>query len=190
MQPTKARTRRIKFWLHLANAYFSRYKYPFLATLITILAVVYSSTRLWPKITRSNIVTIGYIGTYTLETVPAEILSLATQSLIATNPAGRPTPSLASHWTVSEDGKTYIIFLKDNLRWHDGTQVDAKDITIAIENVQITALNNKAIQIKLPNPIASFPTVLNKPVFKTKSFYGTGEFRITQIDQMDNVIKK
>src|SRR3989338_4752403 len=115
MQPTKARTRRLKFWLHLANAYFSRYKYPFLATLITILAVVYSSTRLWPKITRSNIVTIGYIGTYTLETVPAEILSLATQSLIATDQAGRPTPSLASHWTVSEDGKTYIIFLKDNL---------------------------------------------------------------------------
>lgn len=190
MQLPKTKVRRIKFWLHLTWAYVLRYKYPFLITLLTLLTVIYTATRLWPQITRNNIVTIGYVGTYTLETIPSEVLNLVTQSLITIDQNGRPIPSLASHWTVSDDGKTYVVFLKDNLKWHDNTLVDAKDITIAIENVQITALNNKAIEFKLPNPIASFPTALDKPVFKSKSFYGTGEYRISQIEKTEDLIQK
>lgn len=190
MRVLKTKTRRLKFWLHLTSAYVARYKYWALALILSILLGMYAASRLWPKIARSNVLTIGYVGNYTLETVPTEILSLATQSLITVDSEGKPQPSLASHWTVSDDGKTYVVFLKDNLRWHDDTIVDAKDITIAIENVQITALNNKAIEFKLPNPIASFPTALDKPVFKAKSFYGTGEFRITGIDKAQNTIQK
>lgn len=190
MQSVKTRTRRLKFWLHLASAYTKRYKYTFLATVLSTAVVILGVSQTLPKIARANIVTIGYVGSYTIETIPAEILGLATGSLITVDQTGKPVPSLASHWTVSEDGKTYVVFLKDNLKWHDNTPVDAKDITIAIENVQITALNNKAIEFKLPNPIASFPTALDKPVFKARSFYGTGEFRITQIDQTGNLIHK
>lgn len=190
MQPIKTKTRRIKFWLHLSSAYISRYKYYFLVIVIAVLLGSYGIFKLIPKITRSNMVSIGYVGNYSIETIPTEVLSLATKSLITVNESGRPQPSLASHWTVAEDGKTYVIFLRDNLIWHDDTQVDAKDITIAIENVQITALNNKAIEFRLPNPIASFPTALDKPVFKAKSFYGTGEFRITGITKSGNTIQK
>lgn len=190
MQLVKTKIRRIKFWLHLTRAYILRYKYPSLIVLLSTIVIAYTAARLWPTVTRSNVVTIGYVGTYTLETIPTEVLSLATQSLVAVDHSGKPIPSLASHWTVSGDGKTYVVFLKDNLRWHDGTPVDAKDITIAIENVQITALNNKAIEFKLPNPIASFPTALDKPVFKSKSFYGTEEFRISQIEKSEEVIQK
>jgi len=143
-----------------------------------------------PYLIKSNSVSIGYVGTYTLETIPTQILSLATQSLISTQPDGKPVPSLASHWTISQDGKDYLVFLKDNLTWHDGTAVDAKDISIAISNVQITALNNKAIEFKLPNPVSSFPQALDKPVFKAKSFYGTGKFRIVNIQQTTNNIVK
>lgn len=132
----------------------------------------------------------GYVGVYKLENIPSDILTLATGSLISQDETGKPIPSLASHWQVSEDGKTYIVFLKDNLTWHDETPVDAKDISIAISNVQITALNNKAIEFILPNPISSFPQVLNKPVFKTNSFYGTGSYRITDIDNVDDQVKR
>lgn len=190
MQPPRTRARRIKFWINLTRAYVLKYKYHFLISIVTIFLIIYSFANIWPKIIRSNIITIGYVGAYTLESVPAEILGLATQSLIGVDESGKPIGSLASHWTVSDDGKTYVVFIKDNLKWHDGTQVNAKDITIAIEDVEITALNNKAIEIKLPNPISSFPTALNKPVFKAKSFYGTGNFRISQIDETEDVIQK
>lgn len=135
-------------------------------------------------------VTIGYVGIYNLQTLPSDVLSLATQPLISKDEKGRSVPALASHWTVSQDGKTYVIFLKDNLEWHDSSIVEAKDISLVINNVEITALNNKTIQFKLPNPIASFPLALDTPVFKANTFYGTGEFRIVDLKQIDDVIKK
>lgn len=190
MQFVKTRNRRLKFWFNLFLAYLSRYKFTILGIIVALFALTYSSTWLLPKITRSNIVTIGYVGNYTIDTIPAQVLSLATQPLITTDENGHPKGDLASHWTVSDDGKTYVVFLKDNLRWHDDTQVDAKDITIAIKNVRITALNNKAIEFQLPNPISSFPLALDKPVFKAKTFYGTGAFRITDIKKSEDTIQK
>lgn len=190
MSFVSVRTRRLKFWWHLSIAYFKRYQLRiFIGFVITIL-LLFGTLKLFPTLYQGNTIKIGYIGTYNLETIPTEVLSLATQSLITEGPDGKPEPSLASHWTISDDGKTYVIFLKDNLTWHDSTPVDAKDISIAISNVQINALNNKAIEFDLPNPISSFLQALDKPVFKANTFYGTGEFRIVGIDQVDSVIKR
>ncbi len=183
-------TRRFKFWLRLSMAYLQRYQMRLAISLVTIIFLILATVSIWPKFSRTNIVAIGYIGSHTIETIPTEILSLATQPLISNNEQGRPVPALASHWTVSDDGKTYIIFLKDNLKWHDETLVDTSNIAIAITNIEITALNNKAIEFKLPTSIASFPQALNKPVFKTKTFYGTGVYRIVKIDTVDDVVKK
>jgi len=171
-------------------AYFKRYQLRVLAGIAIAALLIFGSLKIFPAVYQGNTIKIGYIGTYNLETIPTEVLSLATQSLVTEGPDGKPIPSLASHWTVSGDGKTYVIFLKDNLAWHDSTPVDAKNISIAISNVQISALNNKAIEFRLPNPISSFLQALDKPVFKAKTFYGTGEFRIVGIDQVDSVIKR
>lgn len=190
MSFVSVRTRRLKFWWHLLVAYFKRYQLRVLAGLGILILLVFGSLKIFPTTYQGNTVKIGYIGTYNLETIPTEVLSLATQSLITEGPDGKPMPSLASHWTISDDGKTYVIFLKDNLSWHDSTPVDAKDISIAITNVQINALNNKAIEFRLPNPISSFLQALDKPVFKANTFYGTGEFRIVGIDQVGGVIKR
>lgn len=184
------RTRRIKFWWHLASAYIKRYQFRILVTFVIISILTIALAKILPSLYQGNTITIGYIGVYNLENIPTEVLSLATQSLVTEGPDGTPMPSLASHWTISDDGKTYVIFLKDNLTWHDSTQVDAKDISIAISNVQINALNNKAIEFRLPNPITSFLQALDKPVFKVHTFYGTGEFRIVGIDEVNSVIRR
>lgn len=190
MQTINVKTRRLRFWIHLFRAYLSRYKLQIITTIILTTTIVAAAIRIWSYAARSNVVTIGYSGNYSLETIPTEVLSLATESLITIDKSGKPVPSLASHWTVSEDGKTYLVFLKDNLKWHDETTVEAKDITIAIENVNISYLNNKTLEFKLPSPLVSFPTALDKPVFKSKSFYGTGKFRIVQIESQKEIIKK
>lgn len=186
----KTRARRIRFWWHLSLAFLSRYKLRIFFLFFALILITSSLVVLAKRVIKNNVVTMGYVGVYKLENIPSDILTLATGSLISQDETGKPIPSLASHWQVSEDGKTYIVFLKDNLIWHDETPVDAKDISIAITNVQITALNNKAIEFILPNPISSFPQALNKPVFKTNSFYGTGSYRITDIDNVDNQVKK
>lgn len=184
------RLRRTKFWWHLTIAYIKRYQQRVLLTTVFVLLVVFGTIKLLPAIYKGNELSIGYVGNYNLENIPTEVLLLATQSLISEGPDGKPQPSLASHWTVTDDQKTYIIFLKDNLAWHDSTPVDAKDIAIAISNVTINAVNNKTIEFHLPNPISSFLEALDKPVFKAKTFYGTGEYRIVGIDQVDSTIKR
>ncbi len=184
------RTRRLKFWWHLSLAYANRYQRRVLISFIILILFILALVKLLPVINNGSTLTIGYVGNYTLEQIPTEVLTLATQSLITEGPDGKPQPSLASHWTVSEDQKTYTVFLKDNLTWHDATPVDAKDISIAITNVTASAINNKTIEFHLPNPISSFLEALDKPVFKTKTFYGTGEFRIVGIDQVDSMVKR
>ena len=190
MFKTKAKIRRFKFWWYLIGAYFAKYKLRLASLLLVIIVAIVLAAKIWPYVTKSNVVSIGYVGSYTIENIPSQILSLATNSLIAYNESGKPTGSLASNWTVSDDGKTYIVFLKDNLRWHDSSAVTAQSISIAITNVEINAPNNKTLEFKLPNPIASFPQTLNRPVFKANSFYGTGEFRIVKIDQVGSAVKK
>lgn len=185
-----ATVRRAKFWWHLTIAYLKRYQLRILIVLSILIVSTYFLYSLSPNILRNNVVAIGFIGSYKLDTIPSDILTLVTEPLITKEPNGKYVPALASHWTVSEDGKKYVVFLKDNLHWHDSSLVEAKDISLAISNVQISAINNKTIEFTLPNPIASFPQVLDTPVFKAESFYGTGEFRIVNISQIDEFVKK
>ncbi|OGD98767.1 hypothetical protein A3A49_00175 [Candidatus Curtissbacteria bacterium RIFCSPLOWO2_01_FULL_38_11b] len=190
MWATSPKVRRFRFWWRLIIAYIKKYQFRFVALIFLLSISGFIIVKGWNLVVRSNVISIGYAGSYTIENIPSEILELATQSLVTTDEHGESIPKLASHWTVSEDGKTYIVFLKDNLIWHDSTLVDATNISLAISNVQITALNNKAIEFKLPSPIASFPQALNKPIFKTKTYYGTGEYRIVKIDQVEDSVKK
>jgi len=186
----KTKIRRIRFWWHLTFAVFRKYRIRFTLAVLLVVLTTFSVYKTVPYIFKNNVVTIGYVGVFNLENIPTSVLTLATQPLIATDNSGKPIPALASNWTVTADGKTYIVFLKDNLKWHDDTPVVASDISIPISNVKITALNNKAIQFELPGPIFSFPLALDKPVFKANTFYGTGQFRIVKVDQINNVVKK
>ena len=186
----KNKVRRVKFWWNLSVAYISRYKSRFLLSTVICLLGILSGYKILPLVFRANVVSLGYVGTYTLDSIPSQILSLATESLISTGKDGKPQPNLASHWIVSDDGKTYIVYLKDNLKWHDDSPVSARDISIAISDVKINAINNKTLEFKLPNPISFFPLALDRPVFKSESFYGTGAFRIVDIDQVASIVKK
>ncbi len=44
-----------------------------------------------------------------------------------------PQPALADHWDVSEDGKTWTIYLRNNVVWHDGTPFTADDVLFTYE---------------------------------------------------------
>lgn len=186
----KTKIRRIRFWWRLTSAYIHKYKLRFFLFLSFVISIIFTFTNVFPSLSQKNVVNIGFIGNYTLDTVPSQILTLATHSLISTDESGKPQPSLASSWTVSEDNKTYVLFLKENIKWHDGTDLDAKEISVALSNVKLTAINNKALSFELSNSLASFLTALDKPVFKSKSFFGTGPEKIVSIDKIDDIVKK
>src|SRR3990167_7505276 len=142
----KVPVRRFKFWVSIFGAYISRYRIWILLFFVFAAISVLGFKTFWRQVSRANVVTLGYVGTYKLENIPTNVLALATDSLVKVDKSGKSQPAMASHWTTADDGKKYIVFLKDNLKWHDDTQVDAKDISLAVSGVSIAALNNKAIR--------------------------------------------
>lgn len=49
---------------------------------------------------------------------------------------GELKPDLAQNYEISEDGKIYTIFLKNDVRWHDGEKFTADDVVFTLQMVQ------------------------------------------------------
>jgi peptide/nickel transport system substrate-binding protein len=56
-------------------------------------------------------------------------------TLVWLTPEGRTTPSLASKWELSPDGKKYTFTLRENVKFHDGTPFDAEAVAANINYI-------------------------------------------------------
>jgi peptide/nickel transport system substrate-binding protein len=84
-------------------------------------------------------------------------------------------PELAAEWTVSADGKTYEFTLRQDVKFHDGTDLTAEDVKFGIERAldlgaplrsfyvdieQMEILDTYRIRIQHKNPTALFPKIM------------------------------
>lgn len=56
--------------------------------------------------------------------------------LVTAQPGGGLAPSLASSWVVSPDGLTYTFTLRDDVKFHDGSKLTAKDVVFTVTRMQ------------------------------------------------------
>ncbi|WP_025026364.1 peptide-binding protein [Caldalkalibacillus mannanilyticus] len=82
-------------------------------------------------------------------------------------------PSMAERWETSDDGLTWTFYLKDNIKWHDGTKFTAEDVKFtydiprhedydgfrasdfeAIESVNV--IDPLTVEVKFSRPYAKF----------------------------------
>jgi oligopeptide transport system substrate-binding protein len=47
----------------------------------------------------------------------------------------KPTPGVATHWEVSEDGKTYVFHLRPDAKWSNGDPVTAEDFVFSFRRI-------------------------------------------------------
>ncbi|MGL5032402.1 MAG: ABC transporter substrate-binding protein [Microcystaceae cyanobacterium] len=72
------------------------------------------------------------------------IFSLTSEGLITENPiTGQKEPALAQSWDISEDNKTIIFTLRENLKWSDGQPLTVDDV--------IFTYNDLYLNPKIPN---------------------------------------
>jgi peptide/nickel transport system substrate-binding protein len=101
-----------------------------------------------------------------------DFIELIYNGLYKIDGQGNLEPSLAEKTEISPDGKTYIVFLKENVLWHDGLPFTADDVIFTIETIQdpkiksplllnwegvvVERVSNNVVRFNLKNPYEPF----------------------------------
>ncbi|MDD5760495.1 MAG: ABC transporter substrate-binding protein [Candidatus Pacebacteria bacterium] len=65
-----------------------------------------------------------------------DLIELIYNGLFSVDGKGSLIPKLAEKVEISEDGTSYIVFLKENVSWHDGIPFTADDVVFTLETIQ------------------------------------------------------
>lgn len=92
--------------------------------------------------------------------------------LIGFDNENRPIGDLADRWEISEDGKTYTVYLRTDKTWDDGRKVSAEDVVFTyrltqheeytgrekkrFQDVQMEIVNNETVKFTLAESFAPF----------------------------------
>lgn len=71
-----------------------------------------------------------------------DLSALIYDGLMRLGADGTLVPSIAESVTISEDGLTYSIVVKQNIYFHDGTPLTARDVAFTVSRIQDPALNS------------------------------------------------
>jgi peptide/nickel transport system substrate-binding protein len=104
--------------------------------------------------------------------VARDIQELVFNRLVKISKDEKILPELAESWAISSDGKTYTLFLRNDVYWQDGEQFDSNDVIYTLntlkslskeesysesfENVEFTRIDDYTILCTLPEPSATF----------------------------------
>lgn len=96
------------------------------------------------------------------------------------NTEGKLVPDLAKTWQVADDGKTYVVDLREDVTWQDGEPFTATDVVYTLQTIQnpltrstlqsgwqgvnVTAPSKYQVKITLPATLASFSDSLTVPI--------------------------
>ncbi|MCL2451440.1 peptide ABC transporter substrate-binding protein [Candidatus Saccharibacteria bacterium] len=122
-----------------------------------------------------KIVTINPL--YTVTDGERAVSSLIYAGLLGLDETGRLRPELATSYSISQDGKTYSVKLRDNVRWSDGQNFTADDVVLTVElmknptvgsallstwkNIEVKKIDDSEVAFTLRSVSSSFPFALN-----------------------------
>jgi peptide/nickel transport system substrate-binding protein len=119
----------------------------------------------------------------------AQVLNLVYDSLIEYDQALNVKPLLAEAWEVSTDGSEWTIYLRNNVKWHDGNNLTSKDVEFtlnmlmtlgeeskynyAVQNISsIEIKDDDTLTIKLFQPQFNYIKNLNFPILAAHKLIG------------------
>lgn len=182
--------KRLLFWL--IKAYFKKWGkniliYFGVGLLVFFLLnkiLSYSITRL-PFVEKE---TIGMVGTYTIDSLPQEILSKISKGLTKTEIDGTVKPDIAEKWKIAPNGKAYAFILRKDIYFSDGTNLTSSDINYDFADVSVTRPDKYTIIFNLKDNYSPFLTTVARPIFK-KGFVGVGDYLVKKIKLNGNFIE-
>lgn len=130
---------------------------------------------------------IGMVGNFTPATLPLTIQQYISEGLTTVKPDGTVAPALATSWTATDSGKTFIFTLREDAVWHNGKKVSAADINYNIRDVIFSPIDRFTLRANLKAPYSPFPVVVAKPLF-LNALVGLGSYRVSTIQLKGNSV--
>ena len=132
--------------------------------------------------------TIGMVGAYSVDNLPAVILSKVSKGLVYAGSDYLPKPDLAKSWEIKNDGKTYIFHLKENIVFSDGTKFTSDQVKYDFIDVAAQRPDKNTIVFNLKNSYSPFLLTVSRPIFK-EGFVGIGDYRVHSVNLNGNFVQ-
>src|SRR5579884_3532300 len=133
-----------------------------------------------PKTIPGGIYNEGVLGLFTnanplyaTSDADSTVSHLIFAGLLQLNAKGQLVGNLAQNYSTSDNGMTYTVNLKHNLKWQDGQPLTSRDVKFTYQTIQdpdaqsplfsswqgitVTAPDPYTVIFQLPNALASFP---------------------------------
>jgi len=182
--------RRLIFWL--IKAYIKKSKkiliLSFFAGLFIFFIFIFGARYLKTLFTLHRSPVIGIAGSYQKENLPPIIVDRLSRGLTQVEKDGSVKPDLATGFRITDNGKTYTFFLKQNLNFSDGSKFESKDISYNFSDVNLEKPDRYTLIFKLKSPYAPFLATVSKPIFKN-GYIGVGNYFIENIQLNGNFIQ-
>lgn len=131
---------------------------------------------------------IGVEGLYTSKNLPYSINQLITYGITTHTQNNKADISpIINSLDIQNDNKDYLFTLKDNLYWHNNRRLEAKDIDLEIEGIEITPISSNQFKISLQKPFSPILSTLSQPLY-LKNLVGLGPYKVKSIKYQDSFI--
>ncbi len=141
------------------------------------------------------------------------ISQLVYSGLTTLDSKGNVIPDLADHWVVSDDGKTYTFFLRNDVLWHDGQKMTAADVIYTVNLIKDPSTNSAylgtwkditaesrgdtTVVFHLKDPLPTFPWYSSVGIVPahidkrnlSTSFVGTGPYKYSKVRMQGGLIQ-
>jgi peptide/nickel transport system substrate-binding protein len=175
--------RRLILWL--LKAYFRKWRRTILISfglgLIVFFLLRFVVNYFVPLMPFTQEQTVGIVGAYSVDNLPAVILSKVSRGLVCAGPDDLPKPDLAKSWEIKNGGKTYVFHLKDNVFFSDGTRLTSDQIQYNFADVNVQRPDSQTIIFNLKSIYSPFLLTVSRPIFKN-GFVGIGDYRVSALN--------
>lgn len=133
---------------------------------------------------------VGLVGKYNLNNTPNQVTNKISNGLVFVKSDGSVIPALASSWEIKNNGKEFLIHLKQNLIWNNGKKFTASDINYQFKDIKIIINDDYTVTFLLKNPLPIFINYLNKPIIKNPLIGVGGLYRTGKILYKNGSLKE
>lgn len=182
--------RRLITWL--LKAYLKKWRktilISFLVGLIVFFVLKFGVNYFIPLIPFTQQETVGLTGAYTVDSLPSSILSKVSRGLTYISVNDMPKSDLATSWEIKNNGKTYIFYLRKNIKFTDGTQFTSNQIKYNFSDVTVERPDPYTIVFNLKSSYSPFLVTVSRPIFRN-GFVGIGDYRVQSVNLNGNFVQ-